>query len=416
MIILSGADLVLPDRILSPGTLVIEGDRIGDIRPGGSADLRGHTIIPGLIDVHVHGVDGVDSLDVESVHGESTVTGDGSIEAIAARLVRYGVTAFCPTTVACAPDALRRVLRQIRRSRESPTPAAARVLPAHLESNFINPQYRGAQPAACLRVPGQGAPAERVGHGTQDGIAPWFTAGDILREVEDGGTDIGIVTLAPELDGAIDLIARLTARHLLVSLGHSGATYEQTLLAIAAGARHATHLFNCMPPFHHRTPTMPAAILDSEQVAAELICDGVHVHPAVVRVAVGAKGPNRIMAITDGTAASGVPAGAQARLGGQPITVGESAAFLADGTLAGSVMTMDRMLRTMVGKMGVPLGTAVTMCSTTPAHELGLAGLGEVTVGALADLVVLDSRLSVVETYVGGRVVYSRNTSAPESV
>jgi N-acetylglucosamine-6-phosphate deacetylase len=122
------------------------------------------------------------------------------------------------------------------------------------------------------------------------------------------------------------------------------------------------------------------------------------------------------MAITDGTAASGLPVGARARLGGQPITVGDSAAFLADGTIAGSVMTMDRILRTLVVGMGVSLRNAVTMCSTTPAHELGLPGLGEVVVGAVADLVVLDSRLSVVETYLGGRVVYSRNTSPPDSV
>jgi N-acetylglucosamine-6-phosphate deacetylase len=406
VITLSGADLVLPDRILSPGTLVIEGDRIVDIRPGGRADLRGHTIVPGLIDVHVHGVDGVDSLDLETVRGTSSDLG-GPIDAIAARLLRYGVTAFCPTTVACAPDALGRVLRQIRRAREAPMAAAARVLPAHLESNFINPEYCGAQPAVCLRVPGRDG---------QDGISPRFTSGDILLEIEQAGSDVGIVTLAPELDGAMDLIARLTARHLRVSLGHSGATYEQALEAIAAGARHATHLFNCMPPLHHRRPSLPAAILDSEQVAAELICDGVHVHPAVVRMAIGAKGPSRVMAITDGTAASGLPAGALARLGGRPITVGESAAFLADGTLAGSVMTMDRMLRTLVGQMDIPLRTAVAMCSTTPARELGLAGLGEVRTGAVADLVLLDSRLSVVETYVGGRLVYSRNTSAPAPV
>jgi N-acetylglucosamine-6-phosphate deacetylase len=224
------------------------------------------------------------------------------------------------------------------------------------------------------------------------------------------------VTMAPELDGGLELIAWLTDRHCRVSVGHSAATYEQALEAIAAGARHATHLFNCMPALHHRTPTLPAAILDSEHVAAELICDGFHVHPAVVRMVIGAKGPKRIMAITDGTAASGLPAGAQATLGGQPITVGESGAFLADGTLAGSVMTMDRILRTLIANMGVPLAKAVTMCSTTPARELGLAGFGEVAVGAVADLVVLDSRLSVVETYVGGRVAFSRNTSVPSSV
>ena len=214
----------------------------------------------------------------------------------------------------------------------------------------------------------------------------------------------------------MDLVAWLTKRGHRVSVGHSGATYEQGLDAIAAGARQATHLFNCMPALHHRTPTLPAAILDSEQVAAELICDGFHVHPAVVRMAIRAKGSSRIMAITDGTAASGLPEGARARLGGQIIAVGESGAFLADGTRAGGVMTMDRMLRALVTQVGVPLREAVTMCSTTPARELGLAGQGLVAEGAAADLVVLDSQLRVAETYVAGRLVYSRNTSLKESV
>ena len=147
MIVLSGAELVLPDRILSPGTLVIDHGRIVDIRPGavqtGSGfAFHGHYIVPGFVDVHVHGVEGVDSLQA----------GD-AVSSIAARLPRYGVTAFCPTTVACSPEALRRVLEQVRRAREAPAPGAARVLPAHLESNFINPEYKGAQPAACLRSP-----------------------------------------------------------------------------------------------------------------------------------------------------------------------------------------------------------------------------------------------------------------------
>jgi len=407
VIVLSGADLVLPDRILSPGTLVIDGELIADIRPGGTGALRGHTIVPGLIDVHVHGVDGVDSLDGEHV------SGGGPLRSIAASLPRYGVTAFCPTTVACVPDALGRVLGQVRRARQSPAPGAARVLPAHLESNFISPEFRGAQPAECLRIPGQEGQAGLDG---QDGITTRFTSGDILREIEKAGRDVGIVTLAPELDGGMDLIAWLTARGHRVSLGHSGATYEQALDAIAAGVRHATHLFNCMPALHHRTPTLPAAILDIEQVAAELICDGFHVHPTAVRMAIRAKGPERIMAITDGTAASGLPEGAPARPGGQTITVGESGAFLADGTLAGSVMTMDRMLRTLVVRMAVPLSEAVTMCSTTPARELGLAGQGVVAEGAAADLVVLDSQLRVAETYVAGRLVYSRNPRLRDSV
>src|SRR5438874_6144370 len=149
MIVLSGAALLLPDRILSPGTLVLDGARIAEIRPdaptghaGSAFAFHGHYIVPGFIDVHVHGVDGIDSQD----------PGD-AITAIAERLPRYGVTAFCPTTVACAPADLRRVLDQVRRARAAPAPRAARVLPAHLESNFINPAYSGAQPPSCLRSP-----------------------------------------------------------------------------------------------------------------------------------------------------------------------------------------------------------------------------------------------------------------------
>jgi N-acetylglucosamine-6-phosphate deacetylase len=155
MIVLSGASLVLPDRILSPGTLIIEGGRIAEIRPDAPSTshrdshfaFHGHYIVPGFIDVHVHGIEGVDSLDAAA--GDL----DGPIAAIAARLPKYGVTAFCPTTVACGPRALRRVLDEVRRLREEPPSRAARVLPAHLESNFINPEYGGAQPAGCLRSP-----------------------------------------------------------------------------------------------------------------------------------------------------------------------------------------------------------------------------------------------------------------------
>ena len=316
MIVLSGAELILPDRMLSPGTLVIDGDHIGDIRPGDAAGaLHGHYIAPGFIDVHVHGVDGVDALE------------RGAIASMAAALPRYGVTGFCPTTVACPPDALGRVLDQVRRARQSPAPRSARVLPAHLESNFINPSFRGAQPAGCLRTPRAGlaewerpGEAERAGAARTAEAAGEFAAVDILREIERCGPDVGIVTIAPELDGGLDLIAWLSKRGHRVSLGHSGASYEQALEAVAAGARQATHLFNGMPTLHHRAPGLLGAVLQSADVAAELICDGFHVHPAVVRMAIAAKGRSRIMAITDGTAASGLSTGPRATLGGQPLS------------------------------------------------------------------------------------------------
>jgi N-acetylglucosamine-6-phosphate deacetylase len=394
MIVLSGAELVLPDRILSPGTLVIEDGRIAEIRAGAANGghaafaFHGHYIVPGFIDVHVHGLEGTDVLD-----------GEGSIQAIAQRLPRYGVTAFCPTTVACGPAPLRTALDQVRRARAS-APQGARVLPMHLESNFINPEYRGAQPAACLRLP-RAASAGQDGGGEFDGA-------DILREIERATPDVGIVTLAPELDGGLELIASLVSHGHRVSLGHSGATYEQAVAGIAAGARHATHLFNRMSPLGHRAPGLAGAVLQAEEVAAELICDGVHVHPAMLRMAIAAKRPSRVFAITDGTAAAGLQRGARASLGGQALTVGADAAYLADGTLAGSVLTMDGAFRTLTSRVGLSPVDAATLCATTAARELGLVGYGVLAPGAVADLAVLDAHFGVVQTYVGGQLVYSR--------
>ena len=409
MIVLSGAEIVLPDRILSPGTLVIDAGRIVDIRPGsvqaGTASLfHGHYILPGFIDVHVHGIAGVDSLD------------DGAIAAMSARLPRHGVTGFCPTTVACSAAALRRVLAQVAGARREPQPRGARVLPAHLESNFINAEYVGAQPVACLRAPraaldGWARRAGRAGGSGEDGEGgETFDGAEILREIERAAPDVGIVTVAPELDGGLDLIAWLTSRGHRVSLGHSGATYEQAQAGIAAGARHATHLFNRMPRLDHRAPGLAGAVLQTDEVAAELICDGVHVHPALIRTAVAAKRPQKIFAITDGTGAAGLPDGGRATLGGRTITARSGAAYLDDGTLAGSVLTMDAALRVLVERIGLSLVDAATMCATTPARELGLVGHGLLAVDAAADIVVLDAQLAVVQTYVGGQLAYSRPT------
>jgi N-acetylglucosamine-6-phosphate deacetylase len=420
MIVLSGASLVLPDRILSPGTLLIDEGRIAEIRPdapsGGHPEshfaFHGHYIVPGFIDVHVHGVDGIDSLDARPDGGDA-------VAAIAERLPRFGVTAFCPTTVACAPEALRRVLDQIRRARETPSARSSRVLPAHLESNFINPEYKGAQPSACLRSPraalGAGRAGKAGGAGGAGGVD--FDGADILREIERAAPDVGIVTMAPELDGGLDLVRWLTARGHRVSLGHSGATYDEALAAISAGACHATHLFNRMPPLGHRAPGLVGAVLQTDEVAAEIICDGAHVHPALIRTAIAAKRPSRIFAITDATAAAGLPVGARASLGGQPIIAGESTALLADGvTIAGSIVTMDRAFQTLVGRVGISLVDAATICATTAARQFGLVGLGVLAPDAVADLVVLDANFLVVQTYLGGQLVYSRNTQASSSV
>jgi N-acetylglucosamine-6-phosphate deacetylase len=403
-LILSGADLVLPDRVVSGGSLVIEDGLIVDVLaralpPTASTRvvrLEHRIIAPGFIDVHVHGVDGCDALG-----------GPSAIRDLAARMPRYGVTAFCPTTVACPPAHLRRVLDAVRAARLTPGPCAARVLPAHLESNFLSPDYRGAQPLDCLRVPGSRSD-RALGASSGPTSTDTFTGEDVLAVIAAAGRDVGIVTVAPEIDGGMDLVRRLAAQGILVSLGHSGATFEQGIDAIRAGARQATHLFNRMPPVGHREPGLAGAVLRSTESAAELVCDGYHVHAGMLSVAIAAKGPDRVMAITDGCAGAGLAPGARTTLGGQAITVDERAAFLDDHTLAGSTATMDRVFRVLTGVVGLSLVDAATLTSTTPARELGLRGHGVVAHGAVADLVVLDRDLRVVETLVSGRPCLAR--------
>jgi N-acetylglucosamine-6-phosphate deacetylase len=391
MIRISGADLVLPDRVVAGGTVVIDGERIAEIGSDRSTelafDLPDHYIVPGFIDVHVHGVEGTDTLD-----------GGSAIATMAERLPKYGVTGFCPTSIACDPPALRRMLAGVRLARTTRPPGGARVLPAHLESNFINTDYKGAQPLQCLRLPRDRGPKSEVRG------ASWGCT-EILAEIAGARPDVGIITIAPELDGALELIADLVAHGHHVSLGHSGATYEQASAGIRAGARQATHLFNRMPPLGHRVPGLAGAVLESDEVFAELICDGVHVHPAMMRMALSAKRPERIMAITDGTSGSGLPKGSTATLGGYRITL-RDAAYLDDGTIAGSTLTMDRAFAKLVSEVGLSLSDAATVCSTTPARAMGLQGFGVIAPGAMADLAVLDRDLRVVQTWVAGTLAW----------
>jgi N-acetylglucosamine-6-phosphate deacetylase len=315
---------------------------------------------------------------------------------------RYGVTGFCPTSIGCTPPVLREMLAAVRIARTTRPPGGSRVLPAHLESNFINPDFKGAQPLDCIRAlpsAGRNRPAR-----SQDPTQDW-TGQEILDEIAAARPDVGIVTLAPEMDGAVDFIRDLVANGHRVSLGHSGASYEQALEGVKAGARQATHLFNRMTPMGHRAPGLTGAALESDEIVAELVCDGVHVHPGVMRIALAAKGAERIMAITDGTAGSGLESGARTHIGGRPIVV-RDAAYLDDGTIAGSVLTMDKAFANLVTRTGLSLVDAAVVCSTTPARTLGLQGLGVIAPGATADLAVLDRELRVVQTWVSGSLAH----------
>jgi N-acetylglucosamine-6-phosphate deacetylase len=278
-------------------------------------------------------------------------------------------------------------LDAVARSRQGAARTAARVVGAHLESNFLNPDWNGAQPKTCLRLP--------------SGPGEGFGGRDILDVIARYRSSVAIVTLAPELPGGIDLVRDLASHGHRVSLGHTGATYDQAKAAIAAGARHATHLFNRMSTSTARSPGVVGAVLESNAVTAEIICDGHHVHPALISTAIRVKSPSRIIAITDGTAAAGLPTGSRARLGDQPIIAGERTALLEDGTLAGSILTMDGAFR-MLRQLGWTLPELSRMCSTTPAEAVGLRDSGSIAAGQAADLVVLDAGFRVRQTYIAG--------------
>lgn len=390
MIALSGADIVLPDGVVHGGSILIDHGRIAAIESraidAGAAgisvtDFRNHVIVPGFVDVHIHGIEGIDVLD-----------GPGAVADVARRLPKYGVTAFCPTSVACPPQKLRSMLTAIAQARSAPARLASRVLPAHLESNFINPEWNGAQPMHCLRtfkLQGRAPEGDFAGH-------------DILDAIASNPATVGIVTLAPELSGGLDLVRELVIAGHRVSIGHSGATYDEARAAIELGAHHATHLFNRMSSMTSRSPGVVGAVLESDAVAAEIICDGHHVHPSLVSMAIRLKSASRMMAITDATAVAGLPAGSRARLGDQTIIAGERTAVLENGTLAGSILTMDGAFRMLVTVMRLALPDAALMCATTPAAAVGMREIGSIAPGKWADLAVLDRDLQVRQTYLTG--------------
>lgn len=382
---LTGASMVLPDRVLSGGTLVIEGARIAAIEPHhiqagpgeSGVDLAGRWLLPGFIDLHVHGLSGSDVLD-----------GDGAVAKIAAGMPRHGVTSFSPTSLACPADVLARFLAEVASLRAAGPAHAANVLPAHLESNFLNPDFRGAQPLGMLRLP-------------DDHEGPGFSGADILHVIDRFRSAVGIVTLAPELPGGLALLQRMVNAGHLVSLGHSGATFEEAEAAFHAGASRVTHLFSAMSQMLPRAPGLVGAALSHDQVNVELICDGVHAQPAAMRVAISAKTARRVVAISDGTAASALPPGSRTHLGPLSVTA-RDVARLDDGAMAGSVLTMRGAFETLVRRCGIDLVNAARMCSTTPAEDIRLPDRGRLAAGLRADLVVVDADLQVQQTWIAG--------------
>ena len=357
--------VVLPGAVV-PGRVRIADGRILDVIPDPRA--RGPYLAPGFIDLHVHGWGGHDAMD-----------GADALRGMARALLARGVTAFLPTAVSAPLDELRRFARDVRLVMAAPTGAAAEALGFNLEGPFLAPARRGAHDASRL-------------------LRPSDTAAGQLDGLLDG---LRLITIAPELDGARELIALLSGRGVVVSLGHSDATAAQARAGYDAGARSTTHLFNAMPGIDHRRPGLAVAALADAAVAVELIADGRHVDPALWPLVLRAKANGGVLLVSDAIAPGGTSA-TRARLGGLEIDVHDGQATLAGtDTLAGSLIALDDAIRNLVGA-GVSLSTAVAMASHDPARVLGVADRGEIAAGRRADIVELDDALRVTGVLVGG--------------
>ena len=314
-------------------------------------DLGGEYLVPGFVDVHIH-----------AFGGQDTMQGEKAVRSMSRELRRLGVAAFCPTTMSASPEETRNAVEGIRAVMERPEPAGAQVLGAHMEAPFLQESRAGAQRKEFFSDPSY----------------------EKLEEMTGGDPGIvKLITMAPERAGSEEFIRRAAAAGIHVSVGHTSATAEQTHRAADWGADHVTHTFNAQTPLQHRAPGVPGAALTDDRLYCEMICDGVHLHRDTVRLLARCKGPGKAVAITDSMEAAGLPDGEYA-LGGQKVFVKDGEARLADGTLAGSVLTMPKALENLIHMFGIRPEDACAMCTCTPADSIGEKLAGRIVPGAPA--------------------------------
>lgn len=383
MLYIQHATVLAPHRRIDDGAVIIDGPQILAVgpsdeisRPAGAEeiDASGLILTPGFIDLQINGA-----------FGHDFTADPASIWPVAAQLPRYGVTSFLPTIVTSPLETVTAARGVVSRG-PNYGPRGAIPLGVHVEGPFLNPEKKGAHNPAYLRLP------------DPEVVKDWSSA-----------RGVRLVTLAPELPGALDLVAVLVKQGVVVSAGHSTATCREAEAGFDVGIRYGTHLFNAMPPLHHREPGLAGALLTDGRPVSGLITDGIHTHPSMIRLAWRALDSGSITLVTDAMAALGMAPGRHL-LGDLDVVVDEQSARLLDGTLAGSIVSLDAALRNLIAYTECSLAQALPAVTTTPAKVLGLgAKLGRIAPRYLANLVLLTPELEVQAAIAKGQLVYERS-------
>ncbi|WP_413374835.1 N-acetylglucosamine-6-phosphate deacetylase [Alkalihalobacillus sp. 1P02AB] len=385
---LTGAKMITEEGLFHNGSLTVTDRKITAISTEDSSKATDQikeinlpanaTILPGFIDLHIHGANGSDTMDATP----------NDLQKIAQTIIKEGTTSFLATTITQDPTNIKNALQNVAATVQSDKNIdGAKIVGIHLEGPFISAPRAGAQPLQHIQKP---------------------TITQFQEWLEDSKQLIKLVTYAPEEEGGIDFTTFLHDKGIVASIGHSDATFAQVKEAIEAGATHVTHLYNGMRGFHHREPGVAGTALSSPDLFVELIVDGIHVHPDIVKTTYYAKSADKIVLITDSIRAKWLEEGLY-DLGGQQVRYADGKALLENGSLAGSVLKMNDAVKNMIQFSGCTLEEASIMASQNPAKQIGIfEHKGSIALGKDADLTVLDENYEVLLTICEGKIVYDK--------
>lgn len=379
-ILLRHGEIYTHNGILYNGDLLISDGKISEIgvnitkEDAETIDLNGKKVVPGFIDIHIHGGVGYDVMDASYE----------ALNSISVHLARHGVTSFCATTMTMDVQNIQSALKNINDTMKKGTDGA-QILGAYVEGPFISKEHKGAQDERHILEP---------------------DINIMEKLIEASNNSIKVVALAPEKDANGDFVKYVTRENIRVSLGHTNATYEEMKNAADHGATLAVHTYNGMKGFKHREPGALGEVFLDDRIYGELICDFIHSHPASVEILIKIKGVEKIILISDAMLACGLGDGEYV-FGGQKVIVDKGIARIENGSLAGSTLTLDKAVANIT-KLGIPLSEAIKMASFNAAKTIGIDAKGSIDIGKDADIVVLDNDLAVNMTIVNGKTVYKK--------